>query len=457
MADTEVSIPRRIIAMLVRVVTWPVRRWRVVALLVVALMIAYTIADQVLLRQLAAQREAIRSAGGAVELADLRLPKLEPSENAAVPYRHASALLGRVHRSPEDEKLLERLLGTAPCACDGDTSESPSSAPLTDAEWKAIGEYVAASQPALEMVKEGCALKGCQFGNYESSEALVAAPGSISSDLTLVRALAREVATRALWESHNSNIDGGLEWVTLGLHLSNGFESEPYSLTGIIRAMCADKALFALEAVLCERDVSVRPDQLAKELTQAADRRMIALTFQGERCFSAARYTDMSVRTTGLWRPFMTFNQMTGNEVLGWFVDASLQSDFAQRDAAYTKINVETTSMSNLYVVAKIMAPSLLRSVQQYEQSIAYANLAQIAIALKRYKKEVGSYPEGLSSLAPKFIAELPMDNFSGKPYLYKPVGQGFVVYSLGKDGRDDGGKRGEQRMQGDIVWCAKK
>ncbi|MBI5094850.1 MAG: hypothetical protein HZB26_20725 [Candidatus Hydrogenedentes bacterium] len=455
MTTTNPSVLRRIGSIFFLFITWPVRRWRVVAIILICLVVVYTVVDQMLLRQLAAQREQIRAAGGAVEFADLHLPKLKPEENAAIPYRHAAALLASIHASRNAEKAVERLNTVAPCTCGDDSGQEQAGAAFTEQDWKEIGEHVAASQAALEMVKEGCALKGCQFSNIESPEALVADPGAFLPDLTLVRSLARESATRAMWESHNGNVEGALQWVTLGLHLSNGLESEPFMIAGLVRVACAGHALNALQAVLCEHDAaSAWLEQLARELTHVADRRLIAMTFQGERCYSAASYTNMSLHG-GPGRPFMTLNQIKMNEFSGWIVDAALQNDIQQRNAAYKTIEVDAARMSRLYALAKLLAPALLRATDAFEYNIAQTNLAEIAVALKRYKKEAGSYPEELSLLVPKHIKELPLDTFSGIPYPYKQVGQGFKIYSVGRNQVDDGGVR-KDRTHGDIVWCAK-
>ncbi len=46
----------------------------------------------------------------------------------------------------------------------------------------------------------------------------------------------------------------------------------------------------------------------------------------------------------------------------------------------------------------------------------------RIAFALKAYHKDNGRYPAKLTDLAPKYIASVPDDLFSGKPLIYKPA-----------------------------------
>lgn len=63
------------------------------------------------------------------------------------------------------------------------------------------------------------------------------------------------------------------------------------------------------------------------------------------------------------------------------------------------------------------------------------------AIALKRYQFKNGNYPPDLNSLAPEFVATVPLDAVDGKPLRYKSNPDGtFLLYSVGENGVDDGG-----------------
>jgi hypothetical protein len=67
--------------------------------------------------------------------------------------------------------------------------------------------------------------------------------------------------------------------------------------------------------------------------------------------------------------------------------------------------------------------------------------LTVTAIALKRHQLRHGRYPETLAGLAPGFLAAVPVDPWSGRPLCYRLTPQGgFILYSVGVDGVDDGG-----------------
>ena len=76
---------------------------------------------------------------------------------------------------------------------------------------------------------------------------------------------------------------------------------------------------------------------------------------------------------------------------------------------------------------------------------------ATVAIlALQRWRVEKNEYPADLDGLvAAGFLKELPMDPYRDKPLVYKKTNDNFILYSLGCDFKDDGGKIVEKR--GDV------
>lgn len=63
-------------------------------------------------------------------------------------------------------------------------------------------------------------------------------------------------------------------------------------------------------------------------------------------------------------------------------------------------------------------------------------------IAVLRYKKEKGTYPESLEELVKAgYLKELPMDPYSDKPLVYRKTKDNFTIYSVGWNFKDDGGE----------------
>jgi hypothetical protein len=90
------------------------------------------------------------------------------------------------------------------------------------------------------------------------------------------------------------------------------------------------------------------------------------------------------------------------------------------------------------------LAAALLPAVEKVSQSFRreYANLRCLTalVAVERFRRAKGRWPESLEELRPDFQAEIPPDPYDGKPLRYKRLADGVVVYSVGPDGTDDGG-----------------
>jgi hypothetical protein len=65
----------------------------------------------------------------------------------------------------------------------------------------------------------------------------------------------------------------------------------------------------------------------------------------------------------------------------------------------------------------------------------------RLAIALEMYHRDNKAYPKALGNLAPKYLKAVPGDRFSGKGLIYQLRGLGYLLYSVGPNGKDDGGK----------------
>jgi hypothetical protein len=85
------------------------------------------------------------------------------------------------------------------------------------------------------------------------------------------------------------------------------------------------------------------------------------------------------------------------------------------------------------------------------------------AIALKRYSLRHGKAPASLDALVPEFLSSVPTDYMDSKPMKYHLNSDGsFTLYSVGIDGKDDGGdaslppeKKASQNLwdRRDFIW----
>ena len=99
--------------------------------------------------------------------------------------------------------------------------------------------------------------------------------------------------------------------------------------------------------------------------------------------------------------------------------------------------------------------PNFVKAWQTTAHNQTLVNEAQIVCALERYRLAHGEYPETLDALVPQFIETIPHDIIGGAPLIYRPTVDGkFLLYSVGWNEKDDGGKNGGTDFtRGDWVW----
>jgi len=109
----------------------------------------------------------------------------------------------------------------------------------------------------------------------------------------------------------------------------------------------------------------------------------------------------------------------------------------------------------------RVLVAMLLPAVGSISKRSAFAQTAvdetMLGCALERYRLAEGKFPEKLDALVPRFVATLPRDVISGEPLRYRRDGDGYVLYSVGWNQKDDGGQPGAKSAlaseDGDWVW----
>ena len=88
-----------------------------------------------------------------------------------------------------------------------------------------------------------------------------------------------------------------------------------------------------------------------------------------------------------------------------------------------------------------MLFPALDKVQQAADRGEQTQHNLHIAFALAAYQRDNGKYPKTLDALAPKYLATVPQDIFSGKALIYRRANDGYLLYSVGVNGRDDEGR----------------
>jgi hypothetical protein len=100
-----------------------------------------------------------------------------------------------------------------------------------------------------------------------------------------------------------------------------------------------------------------------------------------------------------------------------------------------------TALQSNKYVLVALMLPSLAKSFDAYATASAYRDALFVGIAAERHRLKTGRFPAQLTELVPEYLRAAPLDPFGGQPLHLITQGDDILIYSVGRDGKDDGGQ----------------
>jgi hypothetical protein len=151
-----------------------------------------------------------------------------------------------------------------------------------------------------------------------------------------------------------------------------------------------------------------------------------------------------------------------GNQYYDRYVAAARLATRSAREQAFAKIDADVMRLQGEFgtpamlisaamspagrgdAVASIMLglflPALSAATNAEDRTNTQLELARLAAALAVYRAEHGEYPQQLGDLVPGVLQAAGLDLYNAKPYLYQRTGDGYLLYSAGANGADEGG-----------------
>jgi len=106
-------------------------------------------------------------------------------------------------------------------------------------------------------------------------------------------------------------------------------------------------------------------------------------------------------------------------------------------------------------VLSRLMLPAIASIARKSAQAQTTMDEAALACAMERCRLAGGKFLDSLDALALRFVVKLPHDIITGEPLKYRRDGDGYILYSVGWNEKDNGGvpdAKGDN-AQGDWVW----
>jgi hypothetical protein len=450
------------------------RRWRKPLLigLVMAALVLGTPVGLYLYHQEAADaplREAIAEADRLDP--GWRLEELE-ARRAETPDKENSALhVMRVKR------LLPPNWASSPPFTDLFLEENPPEAQLSPAQVKALQQELDKAAAALPQARK---LKDMPRGRFP----ITYARDGIST--LLASHEARDVAyllhNASLLRAQEGDADGALECCRAICNCARAIGDEPSLVSQLVRIACRSTAVSDAERVLAQGQPSA-PALLAlqRALEEEELEPLLLIAMRGERALLDRLMAALQHGEFPLNKAFggpgagkreiapVQFEEVMRNSPLALKreraallrylneVVEACKRPSAERAKRLGELAAES---KNLPRIASLLVPAFHRVADAERRSRAELRGAIAALAAERYRVERGAWPaKGAELVATGYLKAWLDDPFDGKPLRWKRLADGVVIYSIGEDGKDDGGNvhhdpvRGPRTDVGVRLW----
>jgi len=125
-------------------------------------------------------------------------------------------------------------------------------------------------------------------------------------------------------------------------------------------------------------------------------------------------------------------------------LQAAAESNWVGAKRVLPKEHKEAELLGNfVHFLSRIFTPPHERLFLLHFRSLASRHLAGTALAIRLYQVDHGHRPSTLVELVPEYLPEVPLDPFAGdgSAIRYLPRVRPALLYSVGPNGVDDGGK----------------
>ncbi|MCC6142614.1 MAG: hypothetical protein IT368_02295 [Candidatus Hydrogenedentes bacterium] len=326
-------------------------------------------------------------------------------------------------------------------------------------------EYLALNQGALDLLYAGAQLKRARFHiNWNEF-------GSFLNHLSPLRHALRLLKLDALRHVLDQNAGEATHSLVAATQVAESLAADPSITSNLVFHGLAGIVLSGYEEVLSR--ITLSPGQL-QQLQDALNRPSLTTlsamehAIAGEAAF-LERPEDTLVRASRQGTP-TSFIYATGwtlfaalrlagvraftdiadgrtlIDVLEWAhvppaqLAESLRPDATEESplAVRPEPDVEVTRAAfSQYYAQGYMYEGIYRGALL---TMATTALAQAALAVERYDRATGEWPERIDAVVPKYLDAVPEDPFTGAPIRFRKTDTGYLLYSAGWNCRDDGG-----------------
>ncbi len=419
-------------------------------------------ATNALRAQIDAKLAAIRQAGYPVTLEEMIrwLPVVPDAENRALLLTNAFAAYVYVKDVPDIPSRDVRL-------------------PSLTKRW--FQYDVATNQIALQRLREASKLNRSRYPVDWTRGWDTDIP-----HLTKAKSAAQVLQREAALHVENRRPDMAVDSITTINSLARSLDQDPCLVSQLVRAVILHYAHQSTERLVNQtRPTDARLRTLQEMFHGNQEREPFTRALVSERCFSLDLFQQSREKFVALLEMLFKWTSQTNNieamagafvvnkdadclfylEAVERLIAASQLSDSRQAVAIAKTVEAQLRAVASEPAEKRwVVSTFLVLEVPHAEppdgslvngpvawfakqmRTIALMRTAETALAVERYRlANKGQLPSDLNALTPEFLSVVPIDPFDGRPLRYSRLAKGYVVYSIGVDGQDNGGKESER------------
>lgn len=277
-----------------------------------------------------------------------------------------------------------------------------------------------------------------------------------------MRSVAQFLQLVALLRAQDNDPDGALLSCRAMIGASQAIGGEPTLVSMMVRSDLQANAVATIERVLAQGEPTASAlSALQRALEDEARQPLLQIGLRGDRALwdrmlerlqqgdvhlhvltgRPARPTGLAAITGSEDLQILSFGSLTNQRAaLLRYQSELVEAARLPEDRQDAEFNRVETALLKQPGVAGTFVPFTAQPVGTIRHRQALLRCALVAVALERYRREHGGWPETLALLTPSFLEKLPLDPFTGQALRYKRLKGTVVVYSVGADGVDNGG-----------------
>jgi hypothetical protein len=289
-------------------------------------------------------------------------------------------------------------------------------------------------------------------------------PNRIPMDCQDTRDVTTLLQDDARVRAQGGDVEGALVCVSCILSVARSIGDEPHVISQLVRMANQGVATNTLERILAQGQTSAATlANLQRNFENEASQPLILFGLRGER---AHHHRMMEAIESGELKASSLFAISTGpptGKLEAWSEDIGGQMLFRKCHVPHIRVMTQVVEIaklpveeqrsrlksylrsidedSNMPIQVRLMMPMMGKFGEGSWRNQAYLRCAIVALATERYRLAHGHWPDSVSSLVPEFLAEAPLDPYDAKPLRCRRLEDGVVIYSIGPDEEDNGGK----------------